>query len=46
VSDATGTCSEHMQQASLETFRRLSGRVMTTDEAIAELARPAMSEAA
>lgn len=39
VSDATGTCSEQMQQAALETFQRLSGRVVTTQEAIAELGR-------
>ena len=38
VADATGTCSEAMQQSSLESFRRLSGRVVSTDEAIAELA--------
>ncbi len=37
VSDATGTCSDEMQDATLRTFRRLWGRVMTTDEVIAEL---------
>jgi len=35
--DATGTCSEEMQAASMKTFRRLWGRVMSTDEIIAEL---------
>lgn len=37
VADATGTCSDEMQEATLRTFRRLWGRVMTTDEVIAEL---------
>ncbi len=37
VSDATGTCSEEMQQATLKSFRRLWGRVLATDEVIAEL---------
>ena len=37
VSDATGTCSDEMQEATLKTFRRLWGRVMSTDEVIAEL---------
>ena len=37
VSDATGTCSDEMQDATLKTFRRLWGRVMTTDEVIAEI---------
>lgn len=37
VSDATGTCSDEMQEATEKTFRRLWGRVMTTDEVIAEL---------
>ncbi len=37
VSDATGTCSEEMQQASLKTFRRLWGRVMSVDEVLGEL---------
>ena len=46
VSDATGTCSEAMQQSSLESFRRLSGRVVSTDEAIGELARPAAAKVA
>lgn len=31
VSDATGTCSEHMQNAALESFQRLWGEVHTTD---------------
>ena len=46
VADATGTCSEAMQQSSLESFRRLSGRVVNTDEAIAELGRPVAKKAA
>ncbi len=37
VSDATGTCSDEMQDATLRTFRRLWGRVMTTAEVIAEM---------
>jgi len=37
VSDATGTCSDRMQDVTLESFRRLWGRVLSTDEAIAEL---------
>ena len=41
VSDATGTCSDAMQEATLATFRRLWGRVMATDEVIAELKRQA-----
>jgi nicotinamidase-related amidase len=39
VSDATGTCSDEMQEATLKTFRRLWGRVATTAEVIAELQR-------
>jgi hypothetical protein len=35
-----------MQQSSLESFRRLSGRVVSTDEAIRELAHPAAKKAA
>lgn len=46
VSDATGTCSESMQQAALETFERLSGRVVTTAEAIGELSGRAVAKAA
>ncbi|HNS28296.1 MAG TPA: isochorismatase family cysteine hydrolase, partial [Steroidobacteraceae bacterium] len=38
VDDATGTCSDEMQAATVKTFRRLWGRVATTDEIIAELA--------
>ncbi|MEL7027727.1 MAG: isochorismatase family cysteine hydrolase [Pseudomonadota bacterium] len=38
AADATGTCSDEMQAASLTTFRRLWGRVMTTSEIIDELA--------
>lgn len=41
VADATGTCSDEMQDATLTTFRRLWGRVMDTDEVIAELKRHA-----
>ena len=37
VSDATGTCSDEMQDATLQTFRRLWGRVASTDEVIGEL---------
>jgi len=37
VSDATGTCSERMQLAYEDTFRRLWGRVATADEVIAEV---------
>ena len=35
--DATGTCSEEMQDVTLRTFTRLWGRVMTADEVIAEM---------
>lgn len=37
VSDATGTCSDGMQAATEQTFRRLWGRVASTDEVIEEL---------
>jgi nicotinamidase-related amidase len=37
VSDATGTCSDEMQDATLKTFRRLWGRVLSTDDVIREL---------
>jgi nicotinamidase-related amidase len=37
ISDATGTCSDRMQDVTLESFLRLFGRVATTDQAIAEL---------
>jgi len=37
VSDATGTCSDEMQEATLKTFRRLWGRVASTADVIAEL---------
>ena len=40
VSDATGTCSDRMQAAFEELFGRLWGRVLTTDEVLAELAAP------
>ena len=45
VSDATGTCSDEMQEAYLKTWRRLWGRVASTDEVIAEIAVPMRSEA-
>jgi nicotinamidase-related amidase len=38
VSDATGTCSDRMQEVTLESFRRLWGRVLTTEEVMRELA--------
>lgn len=38
VSDATGTCSDEMQDVTLRGFRRLWGRVMSTQEVLAELA--------
>ena len=41
VADATGTCSDGMQEATLATFRRLWGRVMSTAEVVAELKRNA-----
>ncbi len=37
VEDATGTCSDEMQQAYLTTFRRLWGRVLDTDAVLTEL---------
>lgn len=37
VSDATGTCSDEMQAASLKTWQRLWGRVMTSDDVISEM---------
>lgn len=37
ASDASGTCSDRMQLAFEDTFRRLWGRVATTDEIIAEI---------
>ena len=37
VSDATGTDSEEMQQATLNMLRRLWARVIDTDEVIGEL---------
>lgn len=37
VSDATGTCSDEMQEVTLRGFSRLWGRVATTGEVIAEL---------
>ena len=38
VAYATGTCSDEMQESTLKTFRRLWGRVASTDEVIAEMA--------
>ncbi len=46
VADATGTCSDSMQEATLATFRRLWGRVMDTDDVIAEMNRHAATRAA
>lgn len=37
ASDASGTCSDRMQTAYEDTFRRLWGRVATTDEIIADI---------
>jgi nicotinamidase-related amidase len=37
ISDATGTDSDEMQEATLTMLQRLWGRVITTDEVIAEL---------
>lgn len=37
VSDATGTCSDAMQEASLLTFKRLWGRVMSTEDVVREI---------
>ena len=37
ASDGSGTCSDRMQEAFEDTFRRLWGRVATTDEIIAEI---------
>ena len=46
VSDATGTCSDNMQNAFEEMFLRLWGRVLTTEDALAELqAAPAIRAA-
>jgi nicotinamidase-related amidase len=46
VSDATGTDSDEMQDATLTMLRRLWGRVSTTDEVVAELtaSRPQQSD--
>ncbi len=46
VSDATGTCSDRMQQAFEEMFLRLWGRVLTTSVAVDELDRNALPRAA
>lgn len=45
VSDATGTCSEEMQSATLKGFSRLWGRVASTNEVIAELRGTAATSA-
>ena len=39
VSDATGTCDDEFQRVTLDGFRRLWGRVMETDEVLAEISR-------
>ena len=46
VDDATGTCSDEMQAATVKTFRRLWGRVATTREVMAELGGGAARAAA
>jgi len=46
VSDATGTCSDRMQEVTLESFGRLWGRVVTTEAALAELAQSIEAKAA
>ena len=46
VSDATGTCSDRMQQAFEEMFLRLWGRVLPTAAVIDELDRNALPRAA
>jgi nicotinamidase-related amidase len=46
VSDATGTCSDRMQQAYEEMFLRLWGRVAATADVIAELDRNALPRTA
>ncbi|MGE0751262.1 MAG: cysteine hydrolase family protein [Variibacter sp.] len=46
VSDATGTCSDEMQELTLAGFRRLWGRVASTDDVIAEIGRRATLSAA
>lgn len=43
--DATGTCSDEMQDAYVTMFRRLWGRIADTDEIIAELNREASPRA-
>ena len=37
VSDATGTCSDRMQEVTLESFQRLWGRVLDTEHVLADL---------
>ncbi len=37
VSDATGTCSEAMQASTLASFRRLWGKVVSTEQVITEM---------
>jgi len=46
ASDASGTCSDLMQDAYENTFRRLWGRVATTAEIIAEIEHAAAWQAA
>jgi len=44
ASDGSGTCSDRMQLAYEDTFRRLWGRVMTSDEIIAEIKNSATTQ--
>ncbi|MBL8645511.1 MAG: cysteine hydrolase [Rhodospirillaceae bacterium] len=46
VSDATGTCSDKMQNAFEEMFLRLWGRVLSTDETLSELKAHTPAQAA
>lgn len=45
ASDGSGTCSERMQSAFEDTFKRLWGRVASTDEIIAEIEASAQKSA-
>ena len=44
ASDATGTCSDEMQDAFIAMFLRLWGKVMTCDEIIAQIGDAASEE--
>ncbi|MCX7178907.1 MAG: cysteine hydrolase [Proteobacteria bacterium] len=44
VADATGTCSDEMQELTLASFKRLWGRVMSTEEVIAEMQESAAGD--